>query len=298
LAELSYAPSPINEVHDPILERAGVRVLVKREDLNHLYVSGNKWWKLKYNIATAFQQRHDTLLTFGGAYSNHLYATAAAARELGLKSIGIVRGEKTLPLNPTLSFVQECGMQLHYISRERYRSRATIEFQQWVLENFDRAYIIPEGGTNDLAIKGCGELAHMLQQEVNFDIIALPVGTGGTLAGIITGLHDNQIAVGYSVLKGGEFLHDDVAGWLTRSGCAHQRWRIATAYHHGGYGKKTAALMQFIQHQQEANQLPLDQVYTGKLCFGLWQEIDQGIYPRGSTILMLHTGGLQGALSK
>jgi 1-aminocyclopropane-1-carboxylate deaminase len=118
LAELSYAPSPINEVHDPILERAGVRVLVKREDLNHLYVSGNKWWKLKYNIATAFQQRHDTLLTFGGAYSNHLYATAAAARELGLKSIGIVRGEKTLPLNPTLSFVQECGMQLHYISRE------------------------------------------------------------------------------------------------------------------------------------------------------------------------------------
>lgn len=298
MVQLSYAPSPITEVHDPVLERAGVRVLVKREDLNHPYVSGNKWWKLKHNIVKALQQQHDTLLTFGGAYSNHLYATAAAARELGLKSFGIVRGEKTLPLNPTLSFVQECGMQLHYVSREHYRSRASIEFQQWVQENFDRAYVIPEGGTNDLAIKGCGEFALQLQQEVNFDIIALPVGTGGTLAGIITGLRDNQIAVGYSVLKGGEFLQDDVAAWLTRSGCTHQQWRIATAYHQGGYGKKTAALMQFIQHQQEAHKLPLDHVYTGKLCFGLWQEIAGGIYPRGSTILMLHTGGLQGALSK
>ncbi|HQQ95684.1 MAG TPA: pyridoxal-phosphate dependent enzyme [Cyclobacteriaceae bacterium] len=298
MAHLTYTRTPVTEVHDPVLERAGVRVLVKREDLNHPYVSGNKWWKLKYNIVAALQQQHDTLLTFGGAYSNHLYATAAAARELGLKSIAIVRGEMTLPLNPTLSFVRECGMQLHYVSRERYRDKATIEFQQWLQENFDRAFVIPEGGTNDLAIKGCGEFSRLIQQEVNFDFIALPVGTGGTLAGIISGLHDNQIAVGYSVLKGGEFLHDEVARWLTRSECIHQQWRIVTAYHQGGYGKKTAALMQFMQQQQAAHRLPLDHVYTGKLCFGLWQEIEQGIYPRGSTILMLHTGGLQGTLSK
>lgn len=298
MAELSYCQSPISEIHDPILDRAGVRVLVKREDLNHPYVSGNKWWKLKYNLVEAIRLKHDTLITFGGAYSNHLYATAAAARELGLKSIGIVRGEETRPLNPTLSFIRDCGMRIHYVSREQYRTKATVKFQQWIMKDFDRAYVIPEGGTNEFAITGCAELSRLIQSEASFDFIALPVGTGGTLAGIIAGLRNNQTAVGYSVLKGGEFLQAEVAKWLAVSGCTHQLWRMATSHHQGGYGKRTAPLMKFIQHQLEVHALPLDPVYTGKLCYGLWQEIEQGLFPRGSTILMLHTGGMQGALSE
>lgn len=298
LAELSYSDTPITEINDETLDCSGVRVLVKREDLNHPYVSGNKWWKLKYNLEEAIQLGHDTLLTFGGAYSNHLYATAAAARELGLKSIGIVRGEETFPLNPTLSFVQTCGMRLHYVSRERYRTKENAEFQQWVHDTFGHAYIIPEGGTNEHAINGCAEFSQRIQNESDFDFIALPVGTGGTMAGIITGLRKNQTAVGYSVLKGGDFLQAEVERWLAISGCPHGKWRIATAYHHGGYGKRTEALMKFIRYQGETQRLPLDPVYTGKLCFGLWQEIQQGIFPRGSTILMLHTGGMQGALSE
>lgn len=298
MAALSYSTTPITEVHDPILDRAGVRLLVKREDLNHVHVSGNKWWKLKYNLAEAIRLKHHTLLTFGGAYSNHLYATAAAALELGIKSIGIVRGEETLPLNPTLTFVKTCGMRLYYVSRERYRTKTTAEFQKWIHENFDHAYIIPEGGTNELAIAGCTELSRQIQMETNFDFVALPVGTGGTMAGIIAGLRDDQTAVGYSVLKGGEFLRGEVMRWLAVSGCTHERWRIATTYHQGGYGKRTAALMKFMQHQLAAHLLPLDPVYTGKSCYGLWQEMEQGLFPRGSTILMLHTGGMQGALSE
>jgi 1-aminocyclopropane-1-carboxylate deaminase len=298
LVQLSYQTTPIVQIHDRVAEEAGIQLLVKREDINHLYVSGNKWWKLKYNLSLAIQRKQNTLLTFGGAYSNHLYATAAAARELGLRSIGIVRGEEVLPLNPTLSFARDCGMQLHYISRERYRAKNTVEFGQWIAEQFGDVYVIPEGGTNDQAIAGCRELSSMIQAEVSFDFIALPVGTGGTMAGIISGLQQHHTAIGYSVLKGGEFLEKEVDHWLNQAGCKHRSWRIATAYHHGGYGKRTPGLMQFISKQEELHGLPLDPVYTGKLCYGLWDEIQRGVFPRGSTVLMLHTGGMQGALSK
>ncbi|HET9055131.1 MAG TPA: 1-aminocyclopropane-1-carboxylate deaminase/D-cysteine desulfhydrase, partial [Cyclobacteriaceae bacterium] len=141
---LHYTPTPVQEIHDPLFERAGVRVLVKREDLNHPMISGNKWWKLKYNLQEAKERKHTTLLTFGGAYSNHIFATAAAAHELGFASIGIIRGEETLPLNHTLSFAKNIGMQLHYVSREQFKQKTDPEFIALLHRQFGDFYLIPE----------------------------------------------------------------------------------------------------------------------------------------------------------
>jgi len=149
---LQYQETPIQEIHDAAVETAGLRLLIKREDLNHPFVSGNKWWKLKYNLMEAAEKNFRTLLTYGGAYSNHIFATAAAASELGFKSIGIIRGEEVLPLNPTLAFARSQGMELHYISREAYRVKHID-----CLEKFDNFYFIPEGGSNGLAVKGICE---------------------------------------------------------------------------------------------------------------------------------------------
>ena len=161
---IKYDKTQIQELKSQIFEQSGVRLLIKREDQNHPFVSGNKWWKLKYNLEEAMKAGHTTLLTFGGAYSNHIYATAAAAHELGLKSIGIIRGEETLPLNPTLSFAKASGMQLHYVSREAYRNKTRISFIEQLHNQFGDFYLIPEGGTNELAVKGCTEFANQLNE--------------------------------------------------------------------------------------------------------------------------------------
>lgn len=210
MMDLHYTKTPVVEISTPRIVRAGIKLFIKREDQNHAYISGNKWWKLKYNLQAAQQQKHNTLLTFGGAYSNHIYATAAAADELGLKSIGIIRGEETLPLNATLAFAKSRGMQLHYISREAYRNKHSTEFIQSLSDRFGKFYLIPEGGTNELAVKGVAEFAQQLQHEVSIDYVCLPVGTGGTIAGLIAGTNEQTQVVGISVLKNGEFLVDDV----------------------------------------------------------------------------------------
>jgi len=170
-----YIETPVFELKEALLEEAGLRLFIKREDLNHPEIAGNKWWKLKYNIAEALNLNCETLLTFGGAYSNHIYATAAAALETGLKSIGIIRGEETLPLNSTLSFAKMKGMQLHYISREEYRHKTEEEFIKNLRRQFGHFYLIPEGGSNELAVKGCAEFGVNLLSEIHFDYVCLPV---------------------------------------------------------------------------------------------------------------------------
>lgn len=284
---LRYTPTPIVEITDPIVEKAGVRLLMKREDLNHPLVSGNKWWKLKYNLEEAQHQSKRTLLTFGGAYSNHIYATAAAAAELGFNSIGIIRGEETLPLNNTLSFAVEQGMDLHYVSREHYRTKTTRDFINQLQQQFGDFYLIPEGGSNELAVAGVSGFAQTLGHD--FDYVCCAVGTGGTLAGLIKGLPSKEI-IGFSVLKNGEFLNHDVA---SRAG-EQQNWKIMTDYHCGGYAKTNAALEQFIQQFEKRSSIPLDHVYTGKMMAGVYDLIQKGYFQKGSTILTLHTGGLQG----
>lgn len=288
---INYSKTPIQELESQLFERHGIRVLVKREDLNHPFVSGNKWWKLKYNLEEAVRLDHDVLLTFGGAYSNHIFATAAAGRELGLKTIGIIRGEEVLPLNRTLAFAKSCGMKLHYISREVYRKKTKPGFIEQLFNEFGNFYLIPEGGTNDLAIKGCAEFANQLRLEISFDYLCLSIGTGGTMAGIIEGMNSSKNLIGFSSLKGGEFLVEEIRGMTSPE---ITNWSVNSDYHFGGYGKATSELKNFITEINDIHQLPLDIVYTSKMFFGVLDLITKGYFKKGSTVLVLHTGGLQG----
>ena len=289
--QLSYTTTPIVELKSAVLVKFGARILVKREDLNHPFVSGNKWWKLKYNLQEAQRFGKDTLLTFGGAYSNHIYATAAAARELGLKSIGIIRGEKTDPLNHTLAFAESCGMKLHYVSREEYRHKTEVAFIQKFHDQFGDFYLIPEGGTNELAVKGVVEFASTLINKVDFDYLCLPVGTGGTMAGMVQGFAGKKNILGFSVLKAGWFLNDEVKNW---SDNLFDNWSIVKDYHFGGYAKTTNELLEFMNGFEQQYQLPLDQVYTAKMMFGIFDLVQKGFFKKGAIILALHTGGVQG----
>ncbi len=291
---ISYTLTPIQQIEDAVFRRAGVRVLIKREDRNHPYISGNKWWKLKYNLERALSEKHTTLLTFGGAYSNHLYAVAAAASELGMKSIGVVRGEETLPLNATLSFAKRMGMELHYVSRDRYRDKTTEHFKKELRGDFGRFYLIPEGGTNAEAVRGCVEFGQTLVKEAEFDVLCLPVATGGTMAGLVQVLMPRQRVIGFSVLRNGDFLEQEVRRWLPTPSAAS--WRIETRFDFGGFARATPELIHFIEAQRENNNLVLDPVYTSKTLMGIRSLVESGEFTASTTILMLHTGGLHGGV--
>jgi 1-aminocyclopropane-1-carboxylate deaminase len=287
---LEYQPTPINQIENELLEKRKIELFIKREDLNHTHVSGNKWWKLKYNLEEAMGAKCQGLLTFGGAYSNHLYATAAAANAIGLESIGIVRGEETLPLNSTLSFCKRNGMHLEYISREKYRLKNDPKFIASLRKQFGDFYFIPEGGTNTLAIKGVEEWAAIINKEADFDYLCVSVGTGGTMAGLINQLKSKTI-LGFSSLKGGNFLKQEIGQWVT-SGL--DNWKIETAYHFGGYGKVNEEQLGFIAEFEKTHHIPLDPIYTSKMVYGVLDRVKKNAFESGAKILMLHTGGLQG----
>lgn len=286
--------TPIMKIETPETLRHNIRLFVKREDLNHPFISGNKYWKLLYNMAEAEKTPSRTVLTFGGAFSNHLYATAAAAKEAGLNSIGIVRGEETSPLNSTLTFVRECGMRLSWVSREKYRMKDDPEFIRMLHQTFGDFYLIPEGGSNLLAVKGCAEFAERELMPFEFDHLFIPAGTGGTMAGMICGLKGEKKITGVSVLKNGDFLNEDISGMvLNFSGKNYGNWNILTSYHHGGYAKVPEELRRFIVTMRTQHNLPLDHVYTGKMMWALLKEIENGKFQEGTKILAIHTGGLQ-----
>jgi 1-aminocyclopropane-1-carboxylate deaminase len=284
---LAYHPTPIQELHSAEFDRAGIRVLIKREDLNHPLVSGNKWWKLKYNLQEAQRTGKGRLLTFGGAFSNHIFATAAAARELGLQSIGIIRGEECHPLNPVLTFARQCGMALHYISRADYRKKQEPEFIHRLHQQLGDFYLIPEGGTNALAVQGVAEFVATLATD--FDVLCCAVGTGGTLAGLVNGLQGNKQIMGFAVLKAAASLENTVRQYLVKP---FQNWCINHNWHHGGYAKVPAELRLFIQSFQQAHGFLPDGVYMGKLLRGITLEIAMGTFKRGTTVLVLHSGGI------
>ncbi len=199
---------PLQKIEDPLIQKSGINLFVLRTDLNHPTISGNKWYKLKYSLIEIKAEAIDTLLTFGGAYSNHIYAVASAGKLLNLKTIGVIRGEEYNSLNPTLAFAKENGMLLHYVNRKTYRERKNLEFIQLLREKFGEFYLLPEGGTNLLALNGCSEIINSIN--INYDLICCACGTGGTLAGIIAGLNGSKKALGFSVLKGADFLTADV----------------------------------------------------------------------------------------
>jgi len=286
---INYNKTDIQELKSQIFEQSGIKLLIKREDQNHPFVSGNKWWKLKYNLEQALDAGQTTLLTFGGAYSNHIYATAAAAHELGLKSIGIIRGEETLPLNPTLSFAKASAMQLQYVSREAYRNKTETLFIEQLHKQFGDFCLIPEGGTNELAVKGCAEFAKQLRDEVDFDYLCLPVGTGGTIAGMIEGLDESKKIIGFPSLKGALFLEEEIKKYTSK-----RNWQLVYDYHFGGYAKVTKELTEFMDQFEKQFNIPLDPIYTSKMMFGVIELIKKKFFQEGSTILAIHTGGLQG----
>ena len=268
-----------------------VQLTIKRLDLIHPQISGNKFFKLKYNLLAAQQQGFSQVLTFGGAFSNHIAATAYAAQRFGFQSIGIIRGQElaTQDLNPTLQTAQDFGMQLHFVSRAEYRLRHEVEYLQQLQQQYPQAFIIPEGGSNSLAIQGTQEILSPDDLE-NYDVICCAVGTGGTLAGIIESSSEQQHVLGFSALKG-DFLKHDIQQWTDKS-----NWSLTDAYCCGGYAKITPKLLQFMQQFEQQHHIPLEQVYTAKMMMGLLDLIQHSHFPAHTRILAIHTGGLQGKL--
>lgn len=270
-----------------------ISVFIKREDLLHPQISGNKFRKLKYNLHAARQLGYQSLLTFGGAYSNHIAAVAAAGDEFGFNTIGIIRGDELLGKindNPTLRLAQQQGMRLVFISRADYRRKTEPNFIQALQNQFGEFYLIPEGGTNPLAVQGCTEIL-TAQDKQQFDYICCAVGTGGTIAGLIESSTDQQMVLGFPALKG-DFLQAEIQQWTQKT-----NWELVPGYHWGGYAKTTPALLQFVQDFYGQNGIEIEPVYTGKMLFGIFDLIQQGYFPAHSQILVIHTGGLQGNLS-
>ena len=261
--------------------------------MNHPFLSGNKWHKLKYNLQEAQRQGKKTLLTFGGAYSNHIYAVSAAGNIFKFNTIGIIRGEEHLPLNPTLSFAQENGMKLYYLDREKYRKKNSLEILDELKKDFGDFYILPEGGTNQLAVKGCCEIIDTLNED--FDYICCPCGTGGTLAGLISGLKGKKFALGFAVLKGALFLKENVSSLVQDFNETHyNNWDINLDYHFGGYAKFDKQLLNFVYSFSSQNKIPVEPIYSGKMLFGIFDLISREFFKEGSRIIAIHTGGLQG----
>lgn len=286
--------TPIQKIENKIFEDFGIELLLKREDLNHPTIQGNKYWKLLYNLKNARVLGQKQVITFGGAFSNHIYATAAAGHALGLKTIGIIRGESVKPLNHTLRIATSYGMQLHFISREDYRKKDHPDFLTRLEKQFGSICIIPEGGTNHLAIDGCKELAKEIKEQGGFDTVCLSVGTGGTIAGLIAGFDGSLDILGFSSLKG-NFLYKEVENLLSDyNQKKYSNWDINTAYHFGGYAKHKKELIEFINEFKSIHNIQLDPIYTGKMMFGLYEMIQNGDFPKGTRILAIHTGGLQG----
>jgi 1-aminocyclopropane-1-carboxylate deaminase len=282
-------PSPLEEVRDGRLTSAGVRLFLKRDDLINADIPGNKWRKLKYNVASVRNQGHKVLLTFGGAYSNHIRATAAAGHYFDFTTIGVIRGEEHLPLNPSLDYAVRHGMRLTYLDRAAYREKMSPDVIAMLHRQFGEFFLLPEGGSNADALRGCAEIPGEIDRR--FDLICCPCGTGGTLAGLAHGLGPGQLALGFSVLKGGEFLAREVSGFQRDAfGAVSGNWSIEYGFHFGGFAKRKAALNQFITDFGEEHGIFLDWVYVAKMMYGIFTLADEGVFPAGTTIVALITG--------
>ncbi|WAT96756.1 1-aminocyclopropane-1-carboxylate deaminase/D-cysteine desulfhydrase [Streptomyces nigrescens] len=286
-------PSPVQQVEDAAFTRRGVRLLLKRDDLIHPELPGNKWRKLAPNLRAAAAAGERALLTFGGAYSNHLRATAAAGRLLGFATVGVVRGDELAgaPLNWSLARCAADGMRLHFIDRARYRRRTDPEVLAELHDRFGAFRLIPEGGSNALAAQGCTELGRELRGAA--DTVAVACGTGGTLAGLAAGLGPGQRALGFPVLKGGRphFLQETVED-LQRAAFGGPRgdWRLEDRFHCGGYARRTPELDAFAAAFEDRHGLPLERIYVAKLLYGLTTLAEEGAFTPGSTVAAVITG--------
>lgn len=284
-----HLPSPLQKVELTLAEEKGIDLFIKRDDLIHPEISGNKWRKLKYNIEEAQKQSCDTLLTFGGAYSNHILATAVAGKQFGFKSIGIIRGEEHIPLNPTLQQAAEYGMQLEYIDRSAYREKNDSTFLNQLQDKYPTAFIIPEGGDNEYGICGCEDIYSEMKNELDFDYLTVDCGTGATLAGLINASDKEQI-IGIPVLKAQNYFEEYI-----QEHCPNKNnYKLYYDYHFGGYAKWKPELLDFMRWFYKETGIKTDPIYTGKQAYALVDLIKKEVFPKGSKVVFLHTGGLQG----
>ena len=296
--ENKFSPSLLTAIHAPLLEQKQIELWIKRDDLIHPVISGNKWRKLKYILDHALAIGSHTIISMGGAYSNHLHALAFAGKQLGLKTIGLIRGERPETLNPTLQDIQNWGMELRFISRAEYRVLRTYKKHNelpahYINKQQDGQYWLPEGGATELALFGVGELVSEI--DMAYDVLCVPCGTGATLAGIVSSAPAHCIVHGFSALKGADFLIKDVENLLYEfSNIKKNNWTIQLEYHFGGFAKRNNELLLFIEDFAEQHGVQLEPVYTGKMFYGLFDLIQQDFFKPGQRIIAIHTGGLQG----
>ena len=288
--EKTFKPSILTKIDDPLLEQYQIELWMKRDDLLHPVISGNKWRKLKYSLDHALSFGTDTLISMGGAYSNHLHALAFAGMVIGLKTRGFIRGEQPDTLTPTLCDLQNWGMEMTFVSRSDYRLLLRQYKGCHDLPGIKpQQYWLPEGGAQALALKGVAELVNEI--DVAYNILCAPCGTGATLAGIIDAVPEQVSVMGFAALKNAGFLQTDVESLLPRP-CTN--WQINLDYHFGGFAKTNAELMAFIADFEYKTEIPLEPVYTGKMMYALYDLITKHSFKPGQRIIAVHTGGLQG----
>ncbi len=281
----------IDRVNGRFLKESGMELFIKREDKIHEKISGNKWRKLKYNLIHAKNLGYEQLLTFGGAFSNHIVALAHAGKAYNFKTIGIIRGEKKINLNPSLTYAVNSGMKLIYVNRENYNLIRENNSLLGNLLNIEGTYIIPEGGSNSLGVKGCEEIVIDLPDK--YDFFCVPIGTGGTFCGMLKGLNGNSKLLGFPSLKGA-FVQKMIETMRVEQKINFTNFEIIDAYHFGGYAKFNDQLISFINKFKKDSGIQLDPIYTGKMLFGIYMLIKTGYFKPKSKILAIHTGGLQG----
>ncbi|KJV07486.1 1-aminocyclopropane-1-carboxylate deaminase/D-cysteine desulfhydrase [Methylocucumis oryzae] len=287
--EQAFNPAPLIQVHDKLFSQHRIELWLKRDDLLHPVISGNKWRKLKYILNHALQSGCNELLSMGGAYSNHLHALAYAGYQLGLSTQAYIRGEEPQSHNATLNDLSQWGMQLHFISRSAYKNLRN--YKNWQdLPGIQRhQYWIPEGGSTSLAMAGVAELAQELPADVHY--LCVPCGTGITLAGIIKHIDNKANVIGFAACKNADTIISDLQTWLTP---AHHYWHLNLDYHLGGFAKITPELIAFMQQIEQQTGIPLEPIYTGKMLYGIYDLVRRNYFPAGSKIVAIHTGGLQG----
>ena len=282
--------TPVEELKTPFLELQKIRIFIKREDLNDPFLQGNKFRKLKYNLMAAKDEGADTLLTYGGAYSNHIFATAVAGRRFGFKTIGIIRGDElNVNSNYTLKAADYFGMTFIFLPRQEF-----IDFKSHLIfpsHLKGKVYIIPEGGTNEAAIRGCAEIIKDII--IPFDILCTPIGTGGTMVGLLKGLAGQKEVWGFSALKG-DWIDAQIKALLLQEKMQFSNFKTFSENHFGGFGKFNSELINFIKWFYSEKKITLDPIYTAKMCFRLWEMLKNDQIAQWSTIVLLHTGGLQG----
>jgi 1-aminocyclopropane-1-carboxylate deaminase len=288
--ENSFKPSILTKLGDPLLDEYQIELWIKRDDLLHPIISGNKWRKLKYSLDHALSLGSDTLISMGGTYSNHLHALAYAGKILGLKTKAFIRGEQPTTLTSTLIDIQNWGMELSFVSRSDYKLLRQYKNCHDLPALKRSQYWVPEGGAQILALKGVAELVNEI--DITYNILCVPCGTGATLAGIINAAPEKASIWGFAALKNAAFLESDVASLLPK--ISSDNWKVNLDYHFGGFAKKSTELLDFIKNFEDKTGIPLESVYTGKMLFGIYDLITKHTFKPGQRIIAIHTGGLQG----